>query len=81
MPYNPLVHLTREEHEEIGREVLRACRRMQEVASLLMQVYGPSSQAAFSSAKARDALLRFQRDLAYQASVDLPGEQVDGSKR
>ena len=78
MAYNSLVHLTREEHEEIGREVRLACRRMVEIASLLTQVYGPSSHTAFSAAKAKDAMLRFERDLEYQASVDLPGSEIQG---
>ena len=81
MPHNSLVHLTQDEHEEIGREVAAACRRMQAVATLLVQVYGPSSNTAFSAVKARDALLRFQRDLQHQASVDLPGKNIDGIGR
>jgi hypothetical protein len=78
MPYNRSVHLTREEHAQIGREVALTCRRIEEVASLLLQVYGPSSQAAFSAAKARDAMRRFHNDLQHQASVDFPGVKING---
>ncbi|HWB99614.1 MAG TPA: hypothetical protein VG672_23065 [Bryobacteraceae bacterium] len=78
MPHNSFVHLTREEHEELGREVALTCRRMQEIATLLLQVYGPGNMTAFSAAKARDAMLRFYRDLAFQAEADLPGVKIDG---
>lgn len=81
MPYDSFVHLTREEHEELGREVTLACRRMQEIATLLIQVYGPGSNTAFSAAKARDAMLRFHQDLVFQAEADLPGVKIDGYRR
>ncbi|HZT32331.1 MAG TPA: hypothetical protein VFA33_20755 [Bryobacteraceae bacterium] len=79
MPYNSSAHLTQEEHEEIGRAVRLATRRMEEIAALLVQVYGPSSRTAFSATKARDAMLRFQNDLQFQATVDLPGIRINGT--
>lgn len=70
--------LTLEEHRELGREMRAANLRLQELCKMVVSVYGPNNQAAFTFLKTADCMQRLCQDLQAQASADLPGFSVDG---
>jgi hypothetical protein len=68
--------LTLEEHRELARELRASNARMRELSKLVVTVYGPNNQAAFSFLKAAEALDRLCNDLKAQASQDYPGYPI-----
>jgi hypothetical protein len=76
-PQTP-VPLTLEEHRELGAEMRAVHARMQELCRVVVSVYGPNNQAAFTFLKVADAMHRLCEDLQSQASTDLPGHPIDG---
>jgi hypothetical protein len=70
--------LTADEHRELGRELQVAHRRLAELANVVVGIYGPNNQAAFSFARLVEDIDRLRRDLQAQAVQDLPGMPVDG---
>jgi len=79
-PQTP-IPLTLEEHQELGKELKATNARMQELCKLVVDVYGPQSQAAFTFLKAADAMDRLCQELQSQAAADLPGYAVNGLYR
>ena len=75
-PGNP-IPLTLEEHRELGSEVRIARERMRQLCDLVVGVYGPNNQAAFTFLKVVEALDRLGKDMQAQASQDLPGYPTD----
>ena len=71
------IPLTLEEHRELGAEVRRTRARIQELCTLITEVYGANNQAAFSFSKAAEALERLCDDMQAQAARDLPGFHTD----
>jgi hypothetical protein len=76
-PKSP-VPLTVEEHRELGAEMRSTNARLQELCKLVVSVYGPQTQAAFSFLKMADQMNRLCQDLQAQAAKDLPDYPVDG---
>lgn len=76
-PQTP-VPLTLEEHRELGAEMRAVNARLQELCKVVVSVYGPNAQAAFTFLKVADQLERLCKDLQSQASKDLPGYPTDG---
>ena len=70
--------LTLEEHRELGAEMRAMNAQMQELCKVVVSVYGPHNQAAFTFQKVADGMDRLCQDLQSQASKDLPGYPVDG---
>jgi hypothetical protein len=52
--------------------------RLQELCKVVVSVYGPNNQAAFTFLKMADAMQRLCQDLQAQAAADLPGYPVEG---
>ena len=73
----PFIPLTLEEHRELGAEIHAARVHMRQLCGLVVGVYGPNNQAAFTFLKAVEGLNRLNQDLRAQASRDLPGYPVD----
>jgi hypothetical protein len=71
------IPLTLDEHRELGAELRRSRARIQELCTLIAEVYGPNNQAAFSFSKAAEALERLCIDMQTQAARDLPGYHTD----
>ena len=65
--------LTLEEHRELGREMSATNARLRELCHLVVSVYGPQNQAAFSALKATAAMELLCHDLQTQLTVDYPG--------
>jgi len=76
-PQTP-VPLTLEEHRELGTEMRAVNARLQELCKVVVSVYGPNTQAAFTFLKVADNMHRLCQDLQSQAARDLPGFPVDG---
>ncbi|HEX3745013.1 MAG TPA: hypothetical protein VHW09_13815 [Bryobacteraceae bacterium] len=76
-PQTP-VPLTLEEHRELAAEMKAVNARLQQLCRLVVSVYGPNTQAAFSFRKAAEDVDRLCQDLQAQAVRDLPGYPVDG---
>jgi hypothetical protein len=76
-PQTP-IPLTMEEHRELGVEMRAMNARMQELCKVVVGVYGPHAQAAFTFQKVADGVQRLCQDLQAQASRDLPGYPTDG---
>jgi hypothetical protein len=70
--------LTRDEHVELGRELKQTRVKLNELAALVTEVYGPQSHAAFTFRKILDALDRLSEDMQAQVAQDLRGERVEG---
>ena len=70
--------LTRDEHMELGRELRQARIKLNELAALVVEVYGPQNQSAFTFQKIIEALDSLSEDMQAQASDDLRGQPVDG---
>ena len=70
--------LTRDEHLELGRELKKARIKLQELAALVVDVYGPQHQAVLTFQKVIDALDTLSGDLQTQAADDLRGQRVEG---
>jgi len=68
-----IIPLTLEEHRELGAEIRTARAHMHQLCDLVVAVYGPNNQAAFSFLKVVEGLDRLSQDLQAQASRDLPG--------
>ena len=69
--------LTLEEHRDLGAAVRGARLRMRQLCELVVGVYGPNNQAAFTFLKTVENLDRLNQDLRAQAAQDLPGYPVD----
>jgi hypothetical protein len=52
--------------------------RMQALCTMMVSIYGPHAQAAFTFQKAAEDMNRLCQDLQAQASKDLPGHVVEG---
>ena len=76
-PQTP-VPLTLEEHRELGAEMRMVNARLQELCKVVVSVYGPNAQAAFTFLKAAEQINRLCQDLQAQAAKDLPGYSTDG---
>ncbi|MBZ5728314.1 MAG: hypothetical protein LAP87_25445 [Acidobacteriia bacterium] len=70
--------LTLEEHRDLGIEIRTAHARLRELCNLVLTVYGPNNQAAFTFLKVTEDLDRLSQDLQSQAAEDLPGFPVTG---
>jgi hypothetical protein len=70
--------LTRDEHLELGRELRQARIKLNELAALVVEVYGPQNQAAFTFQKIVDSLETLSEDMQAQAAEDLRGQPVEG---
>jgi hypothetical protein len=70
--------LTLEEHRELGAEMRALNARLQELCKVVVSVYGPNAQAAFTFMKAAEHVKRLCQDLQAQAARDLPGFPTDG---
>lgn len=70
--------LTLEEHRELAAEMRAVNARLRELCRVVVSVYGPNTQAAFSFLKAAEQVARLCQDLQAQAARDLPGYSVDG---
>jgi len=71
-----IIPLTLEEHRDLGAEIRTARVRLRQLCDLVVGVYGPNSQAAFTFIKAVEYLDRLNEDLRAQAAQDLPGFPV-----
>jgi hypothetical protein len=71
------IPLTLEEHRELGAEVQTARVRLRRLCDLMVAVYGPNNQAAFTFLKTVEDLDRLNQHLRAQAAEDLPGHPVD----
>ncbi|MGA3260910.1 MAG: hypothetical protein ABSE35_18665 [Bryobacteraceae bacterium] len=69
--------LTREEHLELGRELKQARIKLNELAALVVEVYGPQNHAAFTFQKIVEALDTLSEDMQVQAAEDLRGQPVE----
>ena len=76
-PQTP-VPLTLEEHRDLGAEMRTVNVRLQALCSVVVSVYGPNNQAAFTFLKVADQVNRLCQDLQAQAARDLPGYPVNG---
>ena len=76
-PQTP-VPLTLEEHKELGEEMRAVNARIQALCRMVVSVYGPNAQSAFSFQKVADQMDRLCQDLQAQASQDLPGYPIEG---
>ena len=72
------VPLTLEEHRELGRELVAANAKLQELYKVVEAVYGPNNQATFTFLKVAENLERLLQDLQAQAAADHPGFSVNG---
>ena len=70
--------LTLEEHRELGAEMRAVNARLQELCKVVVGVYGPNAQAAFTFLKVAEHMQRLCEDLQAQAARDLPGYSIDG---
>jgi hypothetical protein len=52
--------------------------RLQELCKVVVSVYGPNAQAAFTFLKVAEQINRLCQDLQAQAAKDLPGFPIDG---
>jgi hypothetical protein len=52
--------------------------RLQELCKVVVSIYGPNAQAAFTFIKAAEQIKRLCQDLQAQAAKDLPGHPTDG---
>ena len=62
----------------LGVEIRAANARLQELCKVVVSVYGPNAQAAFTFQKVAEGVQRLCQDLQAQASRDLPGYPTDG---
>jgi len=69
--------LTLEEHRELGKEVGAVTARLHQLCELVLTVYGPNNQAAFTFQQVTQQLERLCQDLQSQARKDLPGFDVE----
>jgi hypothetical protein len=74
-PESPLP-LTLEEHRELARELRASNARIRELCQLVVTVYGPNNQAAFTFTKAAEAVERLCSDMQAQAAQDYPGYPI-----
>jgi hypothetical protein len=71
------ISLSLEEHRELGAELRSARAQMQQLCQLVLAVYGPNNQAAFTFIKVVETLDRLAMDMQAQAARDLPGFPTD----
>ena len=62
----------------MGRELKQARIKLNELAALVAEVYGPQNHAAFTFQKIIDALDSLSEDMQAQAAEDLRGQAVEG---
>jgi hypothetical protein len=72
----PPLPLTLEEHRELARELRASNARIRELCQLVLTVYGPNNQAAFTFTKAAEAVERLCNDMQAQAAQDYPGYPI-----
>jgi len=70
--------LTRDEHLELGRELKKARIKLQELAALVVDVYGPQHQAVVTFQQIVGALDTLSAEMQAQAADDLRGQRVEG---
>ncbi len=70
--------LTLDEHRHLGVELRKTRVRIHELCRLVVDVYGPNTQAAFSFVKAAEAIDRLCTDMETQAAHDWPGQYLGG---
>jgi hypothetical protein len=63
---------------ELGRELRQARIKLNELAALVVEVYGPQNQSAFTFQKIIEALDMLSEDMQAQAAEDLRGQRADG---
>jgi hypothetical protein len=78
MRQNTTNPLSLEEHRHLGVEIKKARARMQELCRLVVEVYGPNSQSAFSFLRAAESLDRLAIEMEAQAERDWPGQYFGG---
>lgn len=69
--------LTLEEHRELARELRANNARLRELCGLVVSVYGPNNQAAFTFQKVAETVERLCNDMQAQAAQDYPGFPID----
>jgi hypothetical protein len=69
--------LTLQEHRELSLELKAARARLAQLCQLVLAVYGPNNHAAFTFAKAIEALDRLSTDMRSQAGHDCSGAPID----
>ena len=62
----------------MGAEMRAVNARLQELCKVVVSVYGPNTQAAFTFLRTAELMNRLCQDLQTQAMRDLPGYPVDG---
>ncbi len=70
--------LTRDEHLELGRELRNARIKLNELAALVSEVYGPQNQPVLTLQKIVQALDTLTAQMQAQAAEDLRGQRVEG---
>ena len=65
--------LTLDEHRELARELEAACVRLRALFSVVTDVYGPESRAAFSARRSVEWIEHLRREMQVQAERDHPG--------
>ncbi|MBZ5625464.1 MAG: hypothetical protein LAQ69_43225 [Acidobacteriia bacterium] len=69
--------LTLAEHLELARELRASNVRLRELCKLIVTVYGPNNQAAFTFQKVAETMERLCNDMQAQAAQDYPGYPID----
>ena len=69
--------LSLEEHRELARELRFNNDRLRALCGLVVTVYGPNNQAAFTFQKAAEVIERLCNDMQAQAAQDYPGFPID----
>jgi hypothetical protein len=78
MPAEPLTY---EEHRDLGEELLKTRRRLQQLSRMALDVYGANNRCAFTFEKLDEAMDRLIGELARQSVVDCPGKDAESLYR
>jgi hypothetical protein len=70
--------LTKEEHQEMARELRVAEVRLRELCELAVSVYGTNHRVAIGFQNLLDAMIRLRIDLQAQLDRDYPGYDGTG---
>jgi len=76
MPSETPLPLTLEEHRDMARELRASNARLRELCQLVVTIYGPNNQAAFTFLRAAEAMERLCNDMQAQAAQDYPGYPI-----
>jgi hypothetical protein len=77
MHFEPSLPLTLDEHKELAVELRATNARLHELCNLVVSVYGPNAQAAFTFIKAAELVERLCHDMQAQAIEDCRGYPVE----